>query len=130
MKPQDQRFFPVEGAMQGDCWRACIASITETHIEFVPHFVLFDSSWWRATNLWLAPRDLAIDQRGTPESGEYVILCGVSPRDPKITHCVVALATDRPASEWEIVHDPHPTRAGILTRDEVWRIHGPAISFR
>jgi len=48
---------------QGDCWRACIASIVEVPIEVVPHFMLdadLDGGGWAqaraATDLWLAER--------------------------------------------------------------------------
>lgn len=123
MLPQHQQFFVVDGVSRGDCWRACIASMTETPITLVPHFILF-ASWWRATQMWLTPQGFEINgcTRGSDEQltdGELVIITGTSPRD--FSHVVIARVNiDAPISEWEIVHDPHPLGGGLRNHDDLY----------
>jgi RNase P/RNase MRP subunit p29 len=104
--PVDQTRFTVP---EGDCFNACVASLLELPLAEVPHFCSHDD-WWSYFNGWLEARGLyAINFQLTnnwrPE-GLY-ILNGRSPRGT-YNHSVVALR-DR------VVHDPHPSRAGIRT---------------
>lgn len=102
---------------QGDCWRACIASILDLPAREVPNFAHLHAKWEdmvAAARQWLAPRGLAIFETycsagwetekllhwfsaGNP--GAPFILCGQSARDPNENHAVVALGG-------AIVHDP------------------------
>lgn len=109
MKPVDQTSF---GYPEGNCFSACVASILELPIAEVPHFgadeTWFDtlSSWLRLRGLWAfmvhaSERDHRLLLRG------HYILSGRSPRGDFL-HAVVAHGD-------MIVHDPHPSRAGLLT---------------
>lgn len=109
MIPVDQTTF---GAPGGNCLSACVASILDLPIEEVPYFMSdrFNPQgvdWVRKLNSWLRPRgyrchvfvrDIMIP--------EYHIAHGVSPRGVG-THAVVARGN-------RMVHDPHPSRQGIV----------------
>lgn len=105
MTPVDQTIF---GAPEGNCLPACIASILDLRIEDVPHFGADD--WLDTLERWLAPRGLypVCATLGGPwrPAGLY-ILAGKSPRGDFL-HAVVARGSD-------VVHDPHPSRAGVLS---------------
>lgn len=123
MKPIDQtQFYDEEKGTSGDCWRACLASILELDITSVPHFVAEDRAggghWFFETEKWLARRNLWIFEKhlsdGTGWIGPiiegksgigYFILNGKSPRGEHL-HSVVAQGGN-------MVHDPHPSRAGL-----------------
>lgn len=109
MRPIDQTKF---GVPEGNCFAACVASLLRLPIdaiELLPH----DGTWFDAFTRWLRPRGLypiivGYGDEWTP-SGFY-ILSGQSPRGDFL-HSVVAKGRS-------IVHDPHPSRAGILTRQD------------
>lgn len=113
MKPVDQTVFGWPG---GNCFSACVASILELPIEEVPYFMGDPEephdAWGRRLDAWLRPRGLyALHFENDPTaadaypiSGLY-ILGGRSPRGD-FAHAVVACGK-------RIVHDPHPSRAGI-----------------
>ena len=126
----------------GDCWRACIATVTGTPIAEVPHFVgdhydedqagaLLDppapARWLEATQAFLLARFNALvlyyDEPGAmyphmrtePSAFEWVIWSGQSPRgDWK--HSVVG------SQDGKMIHDPHPSRAGVTDLDGVFVI--------
>jgi len=118
MKPVDQDVF---GTPYGNCLAACVASILELPLIAVPNFMAFTGpkrdAWWDAFDIFLRSRALVRQYRGhldeaAPPAG-YAILSGQSPRGPFL-HSVVAL-------DGEMVHDPHPSRDGLLTRqDWIW----------
>lgn len=118
MRPVDQKqFFDAEKRQSGDCWRACLASILELDLEDIPHFVQeqeFGSgkNFLLETEAWLVERGLWLLNKQLPEGSSwrgpgtgYFILSGKSPRGDW-EHAVVSLGG-------EIVHDPHPSRAGL-----------------
>ncbi|MCX8559795.1 hypothetical protein OS122_02630 [Mycolicibacterium mucogenicum] len=99
----------------GDCWRACIANALELPIADVPHFVRdYDSAFLEATQAWLELNDVPrllfrcaffpIAESLKP----FGILVGRSPRD--VQHAVLVNT-----ETGEIVHDPHPSRAGLTS---------------
>lgn len=117
MKPQR---CIAKGQEQGDCWRACVATILNLPATEVPNFVDLGGEDWKAwpklTREWLAERGLALYEMCC--SAEYtiesllkwrshdspdvpVILVGSSAND---SHAVVAMGG-------KIVHDP--SGAGI-----------------
>lgn len=107
MKPVDQTTF---GVPAGNCFSACIASLLEVDIAEVPYF-MDEKDWVAKLNRWLAPRGLyATCFSYTPEDiklwqpGGYCILGGQSSRG---SHAVVGRGR-------EVVHDPHPSREGLL----------------
>jgi hypothetical protein len=123
MKPVDMTVLPSPDTV-GDCFRCCIASILELRADEVPHF--YESrSESIATKLiqdWLEPRGFRFLQIGL-ETNSYFILedylkfhhtvTGKSPRNQGLYHSVVGFGP-------EIVHDPHPSRAGIIHDDGIF----------
>jgi hypothetical protein len=115
----DQEYLhdPVAGTV-GDCWRAGIASI--------PHFVRDYPSrdedttvrWFDETCRWLTehhgvtalyydqPEATRAENRAEVSAFPHILIDGRSPRD--VAHVVVGDATTG-----RILHDPHPTRAGL-----------------
>jgi hypothetical protein len=102
---------------EGDCWRACIASVLNMPIGDVPNFcdvVKHDPDHmelYRETRRWLAERGLGLFQTycsagwtldkllecfSKPNTGIPVIICGWSRGD---NHAVVAM-------DGRVVHDP------------------------
>ena len=109
----------------GDCFRCCIASLLDKKAEQVPHFCdyLWDDTdpdggrFYRYLNEWLAPQGLAYieitvspdqlwDWKQFQEAGltVYHVLSGHSER---ARHSVIA-------RNGEMVHDPHPSRGGLI----------------
>lgn len=100
----------------GDCYRTCLAIIADTDPSTMPNFGRFwlNNSWWFAARLWAQSigRDLGyydVDvARANPDwLSDLVIGSGPSPRG-NFDHCVIL---DR---HLELVHDPHPSRAGLV----------------
>lgn len=71
-----------------------------------------ETDWFGALAGWAAGRgwDVTHEPPSFPMPHLRVIACGVSPRDPEGTHAVVA-----DAETGDIVHDPHPSRAGLAS---------------
>ncbi len=120
MKPVDQTAFGFPG---GNCFSACVASLLEIPLEEVPYFMgdsLEDDggAWWERFAEWLRPHGFwplcfKASRDGWTPAGLH-ILSGKSPRElanPKALHSVVARGS-------EIEHDPHPSRAGLVSRDD------------
>jgi hypothetical protein len=111
---------------QGDCLRACIASVTETAYDLVPHFAEDGPAWWDNWRRWtrrtlgydvgtMLPEHGRIDHLLGCDPGDVVaIASGPSPRRPSVRHAVVV-------DGWlRLLHDPHPSRAGLPAVDEVY----------
>lgn len=110
MIPVDQTTFGDEG----NCFSACLASIFHLRADDVENFAVTKSSRWLwHVNAWLEPRGLrlvrinysAADTCEMP-GRSLCIASGPSPRGNR-NHAVVWRG-------WELVHDPHPSRAGIV----------------
>jgi hypothetical protein len=126
LKPVDQIVF---GYPHGDCTRACVASIFELSSEEVPNWAAehqSDDQLWASYLLWLKARGFrlvtvrgaGVENRQVIIEGwndQYVVLGGPSPRG-SFGHCVVGLVSLR---GMEVVHDPHPSRAGLVKIDDV-----------
>lgn len=116
MIPVDQEFTAGDLSGQpGDCLRAAVAAVLELPRDEVPHFltVRADGDWLAALVEWASSRGYAVRWRDpavwpvlevTP--GGVVIAVGKSPR--AVHHAVVADAVSG-----ELLHDPHPSRAGF-----------------
>jgi len=123
MKPVDQSTFGFPG---GNCFSACVASMLEIPLADVPYFMA-DDRWFEKFKRWLEQRGFwavcfKLDGDWLPDG--LHILSGKSPRDPEnpdALHSVVARGN-------AIVHDPHPSRSGLLSRDDVVLLipHDPA----
>ena len=117
MKPVDQQCLTEDGEI-GDCVRASTCSILEIGPDDVPHFVKeHGGNWQFAWEEWLYERGLvvlAIDPRDRPKC--FYLACGPTIRTNGFrpsAHMVVMNGR-------EIVHDPHPSRAGLTTIDRVY----------
>lgn len=100
---------PVDQTILGDagnCLSAALASVLDLPIEAVPY--LNGSRWaqrmfsWLSTERRLWPRWIPVSA-GVPAG--YSIAVGPGPRGRD--HATVAL-------DGRLVHDPHPSRAGLL----------------
>lgn len=120
----------------GNCYQAALASVLELPLEQVPHFAQDMERWQETSSAWLSARGIIrsfyVDENlagltyplyieagsdwwGTPASGAIlgVLGAGPSPRGP-FRHVVVL----SPESGL-MIHDPHPSGAGVLEVDEV-----------
>ncbi len=130
MIPVDQEFLhdPTNG-INGDCLRACIASILETSIENIPHFLRSGSAkdCNNELNLFLAKRGLflldveysgakaILDANILIGHACYHLIAGPSPRHKDLYHSVVGRNGD-------IIHDPHPSRDNLGGTHKDWVI--------
>lgn len=102
----------------GDCWKACVASLLGVEdYDSVPHFVELDN-WWAETYqyIWKQSRKSLNHWRDPKYAPSYLQLfigAGPSPRGP-FHHAVLV---DR---EGKLVHDPHPSRAGLLQVEDYY----------
>lgn len=125
----DQEFLtdPNSGVV-GDCWRACIASLLGRPRADVPHFVAQSDAaeidWLEATQRWIRQeydQELHYFAAQWPidkSLSKHVIVVGRSPRG--VGHAVLALATTG-----EVVHDPHPSRDGLVDITGVFVLSEP-----
>lgn len=111
MRPVDQTRF---GAGEGDCFAACLASLLELSIEQVPNFCADtsgeDTEWFTHVRAWLRGfRLTAVCMHGPPHPRQladtFSIVCGSSARG--LRHATIWLGSS-------LVHDPHPSRAGLV----------------
>jgi hypothetical protein len=116
-----------DDSIPGDCFRTCIACILGFEdVRMVPHFVHEDmlgkGHWWSLA--WRFVMEHASLQLIETEPmfpyylddfHPYVIVGGGSPRSGR--HAVIA-----DARTGEVVHDPHPSRAGLLWIDRVYAL--------
>lgn len=114
MKPVDQSTFGVPG---GNCLSACIASLLELPIADVPYFFDPEEGSHERLQAWLKAKGFfahtvgwsAEWQAELTSAAGYHIVCGKSARGP---HAVVGHGG-------EIVHDPHPSRGGLISKDSI-----------
>lgn len=123
----------ADGATPGNCMQTAVASLLGLPLEEVPHFVAApDDLWWSAFLNWIVGRGLRLtmfEERFTTReiyldgwliaapisdapTDQLVIANGMSDRG--FRHCVL----------WKneaLVHDPHPSGAGLAEApDEIW----------
>jgi len=102
-----------DGTRPGNCWQACVASLLEFPLSKVPHFAeLYPTSWWPETQDFVATEtglriECFMPDARTDEGG-FMIASGQSPRGDFLHAVVINGFTG------EIVHDPHPSRAGVV----------------
>jgi len=122
--PVDQTQFRDDTGQRGNCFSACIASLLEIDLAGVPCFMQAETKWMNEANEWLAKHGywylyLPGDQMdyvrmpGVPDP--WCIVAGVSPRDAELGHACVGRWHCH-ADWWtiKIVHDPHPSRLGLV----------------
>lgn len=115
MTPTDQTKF---GPTEGNCMSACLAAMLEIPIEDVQ--CEETDNWFKDVNDWLQDNhQLAMMEVSTIPYWYrgYFIVCGKSPRG--IEHaCIGHVKEGRVA----VLHDPHPSRDGLLNIDEVYAL--------
>ena len=109
----DQTLFKAGGPEDecGNCFAACIASIMEKPLIQIPNFCAH-KDWVLRLNTWLAHMGLYyMEFRSEFNHGKedwgFHIMSGPSPRLKGFYHSVVGF-------KGEIIHDPHPSRTGLL----------------
>jgi hypothetical protein len=114
MKPVDQTQFAGEG-VGGNCVQASLASILELPLDAVPHFLAIadePAHWELAFMDWLEERGVGLIRReGDWVFDGFYLASGPSPRG--VSHMVVY-------RDGSLAHDPHPSRAGILSVSRTW----------
>lgn len=136
MIPVDQTIFSTEEEPRiGNCFSATIASLLEIPLEKVPYFIGMGKDWFRPFCLFLDEYKMHFTGTymfHTWPSGEertwehllelssgidgYFICGGKSPR-PFVTsgHSVIY-------KDGKLVHDPYPSRAGLLDLEDALMI--------
>lgn len=107
MTPVDQtKVHDPDNGVLGDCWRAAVASVMDLPLAEVP-VLEHESDPYDALCRWACLRGFYLlgFAPDNPPSG-YSIAIGPSPRRTDCSHCCVAL-------DGQVVHDPHPSRAGL-----------------
>lgn len=126
MTPVDQRVLhDPERGLYGDCMTAVIASLLDLPYEAVPHFTQLSrnepSEFWELLQKFLLTQGVQLLQvpamAGSgfwgSEANIYHEIAGPSPRGSGVYHAVVGC-------NGHIVHDPHPSRAGLAGDPSEW----------
>lgn len=113
----------------GDCLRTAVACLLELPYDQVPHFALHGRAWWDHLRRWargrgvdfacLAPVAGTVRPFVDDPAGLLVLAVGPSPRSRRARHAVL---TD---VDLRMVWDPHPSRAGVPSVDEVYVATAP-----
>jgi len=100
--------------VRGNCLQASLASFFDLNLIDVPSFELMERERWKINLIdWLENKGVLLNESNTqPENREHYILIGLSERG--ILHCVIG-------KEGMIVHDPHPSKAGLLDCRNFWQ---------
>lgn len=108
VRPVDQTRFYEAGKSHGNCQQAAIASLLGLELDQVPNFIeQGDGQFWPSFWKFLAARGLiCIELSGERHFDCYHLAYGPSPRG--VSHAVVY-------RYGALAHDPHPSRAGILS---------------
>ena len=117
----------IDGSIKGNCLRACLASLLDIpNIDEVPAFEVMPSeTWFKEFYSWLLSVGHQFYGTGHPDGKRefeftgidgYYIATGKSPREyVKAGHAVIY-------QRGNLVHDPHPSNAGILTFENFYLI--------
>lgn len=117
MKPVDQTAF---GPEKGNCFSAVIASLLELSVDDVPMFCDPEEGWYLRFQAWLAERgwtsiEVPCSEAWSPNDRQLCWIVGPSPRH-NCHHAIVGRFLN---GEYEMVHDPHPSRDGLVDSDVV-----------
>jgi len=112
----DQTILHAEGQC-GNCLQATLAAILDRPLEAVPHFALLgEAHWWDCLQAWLNAEGYWIDYHPTSyaaQGGTVLPRCWLSGQSPRgFSHAGVG-----ETATGEMLHDPHPSRAGLLQVD-------------
>ena len=133
---QTRLYDPSPDVPPGNCFAACVATILDLTLAEVPDLMEFWTpkssdttvwrNYWKRYHEWLKSRGLAyievsdVSMQAAEMEGVPCIVSGKSPREATgLQHAVVGT--------WEriedgviapkILHDPHPSRAGLVKGD-------------
>jgi hypothetical protein len=116
-KTQTQVHDPANGK-EGNCTQAVVASILGLDLDEVPDFNLLHKDdphagpYWQHLEEWFAERGWCfLIGPGDRSYETYYLAAGPSPRG--VSHFVVM-------RDGAVVHDPHPSRAGIERISHTW----------
>lgn len=124
IKPVMQTLFggdPDNPVELGNCWPACFATLLGLELNDVPHFYAEERDPQKANyNAWTWLRErgwhvIAItwtEHAPFQLPGEIVIISGKSPRGAH-EHAVIGRIDHTKEFGFELLHDPHPSGAGI-----------------
>ncbi len=121
MKYYDMTTLHDPPASVGDCWRVCIASILGMEPENVPHFAEMEGNVAARTATWLEALGYGLVQITAPQhvlawvSNAVVYIASGPSLGRGVPHCVLSDGVD-------LIHDPHPSRAGLAEIKTVWLI--------
>ncbi len=120
MKPVFQNVLHDPPKSYGNCYQAALSSLMELPMDIIPHFAAMSddewSSWQGKLRHWFENFGFKYMGTGRPETHDlasfegvdgYVIVGGLSPRG-NWNHAVIY-------HKGVLVHDPHPSQAGILS---------------
>lgn len=124
MTPVDQEFKnEPEIGQHGDCQRGVIASLLDLPLADVPHFLQVArgdaEKYWEGIQGFLRAHGFTYLTTGRTwnffgDDGDvYHEISGPSPRGNGQYHAVAG-------RNWVIVHDPHPSRAGLAGDPNEW----------
>lgn len=113
--PDQTRFFDAEKGARGNCLQACLAAVFGLPIDAVPDFTQsHPADWMDDMKAWLSfgGYEWHFDSDDKVPTGALYIVNGQSARG--VRHSTVW-------RDGAMVHDPHPSRAGLLAHDgNVW----------
>lgn len=114
MTPVDQTaFYSEEEGTRGNCCQAAVASILNLPLSEVPNFIDAGAGFWTAFYAFFEGRGLRARNYGGMSKAplnEYFLASG--PAERGVHHMVVMY-------NGELAHDPHPSRAGLLSVDHI-----------
>jgi len=114
---------------EGDCLRACVATILNLNLVQVPNFSLYKDDWFLAVVSFSRlydrlPQSVSLpDEFARCPKGVPVIVSGASPRFPGKLHAVVSEYRE---GAWHLLHDPVQGGTGIVGDpvDAIWFVEG------
>lgn len=119
MKPVDQEFYNNKDII-GDCVRAVTASILELELKDVPHFCKeYHNNWYYKWVNFMYEHGIILKikigpwKNNIPIPKEYYLASGTVKRGGK--HMIIMKGG-------KLVHDPHPSRAGLIHIENIWRL--------
>ena len=119
----------------GNCYQAAIASVLELPLDEVPHFATFDRDWFKQSAPWFRQRGMIRsfyrEQALKDLSWPLYLAPGADFWGDRVSHIVGALgAGPSPRGPFrhvvvldpntgDMIHDPHPSGAGVTEVDEL-----------
>lgn len=116
---QQSKLFLPDGIHSGNCYAACLASLLDLPLWMVPPWedMFGRGAWKMRTDEWLERmfglKLVRTNGHKIEEMPEFYIANGLSPRN--VYHSVIYSAGN-------LVHDPHPSGAGIADVEWTWHL--------